>query len=64
VARRAALDQSRKRREEMVEDLRKMIRNAYTPQPLLPLFDGPSIDGGADAPRPPRDSEDSSGPPL
>jgi len=63
VAKRAALDQARKKREEMVQELRKMIRSAYNPMPLLPLFDGPSIDGDGPArPDAPRDSEDLGGP--
>ena len=45
VQRRAALRQAQDRREEMVAQLRAKIRAAYTPLPLMPLFDaGPSTD--------------------
>lgn len=44
VQRKAALKQVQERREEMVAQLRAKIRAAYTPMPLLPLFDGPSTD--------------------
>lgn len=50
IQRKAALRQAQERREEMVAQLRAKLRAAFTPMPMLPLFDGGSTDGSSEIP--------------